>query len=441
MHPVIHIPVMIISMHGAGPARDCTVLENSMNEKIPRAFIQGLLIAFIAVLLLPSAVTADSWGLHYELNTDRYHPGDNGTLLFSYDGDMDVRVYFMSMTIEGVGIYEVTPNPPYEYKTGGKPLVVTLPFSIPVTVKPGDYQYSYEFDRGGGHPVQRGTSTIKIVASGEPGSEQASGQNQNDSLPTPLIILVLLLIIIGYLAIRRKTKQNSAGEPNVTAPAVSRFSPRWRMLKIGAGLIFLLVWFVLMPAAGGINPLFLVILLFMPPFCFIALPAFLIAIYLLASRKIRRVDFVFIAIVILVAGFLILSLPGFVSGLQTQQPGTGNGYNTCTNAGETPGAVCPTQYIRLQVSNREIGSPVLEYSSKSGIYPVVEIRDDSRFALRITLIAPDAHVVHEETFDVRRGGQGNVDFNAGRNLSLGNYSVEFHRGGELLASIPVQVRY
>ena len=441
MHPVIHIPVMIISMHGAGPARDCTVLENSMNEKIPRAFIQGLLIAFIAVLLLPSAVTADSWGLHYELNTDRYHPGDNGTLLFSYDGDMDVRVYFMSMTIEGVGIYEVTPNPPYEYKTGGKPLVVTLPFSIPVTVKPGDYQYSYEFDRGGGHPVQRGTSTIKIVASGEPGSEQASGQNQNDSLPTPLIILVLLLIIIGYLAIRRKTKQNSAGEPNVTAPAVSRFSPRWRMLKIGAGLIFLLVWFVLMPAAGGINPLFLVILLFMPPFCFIALPAFLIAIYLLASRKIRRVDFVFIAIVILVAGFLILSLPGFVSGLQTQQPGTGNGSNTCSNAGDAPGAVCPTQYIRLQVSNREIGSPVLEYSSKSGIYPVVEIRDDSRFAIRITLIAPDAHVVHEEIFDVRQGGQGNVDFNAGRNLPVGNYTVEFHRGGELLASIPIKVRY
>jgi len=413
-----------------------------MNETIPRAFVIGLFVAFIAVLLLPSAVTADQWGLHYELNTDRYHPGDNGTLLFSYDGDMDVSVYFMSMNIEGVGIYEVTPNPPYEYKTGGKPLVVTLPFSIPVTAKPGDYQYSYEFDRGGGHPVQRGTSTIKIVAAGEPGPEQAAGQNRNDSLPTPIIILVLLIIIIiGYLAIRRKTRRNAAGQSPVTGPAASRFSPRWRMMKIGAGLIFFLVWFVLLPAAGGINPLFLVILLFMPPFCFIALPAFLIAIYLLASRKIRRVDFVFIAIVILVAGFLILSIPGFVSGLQTQQPGTGNGSNTCSNAGETPGAVCPTQYIRLQVSNREIGSPVLEYSSKSGIYPVVEISDDSRFALRITLIAPDAHVVHEEIFDVRRGGQGNVDFNAGRNLLVGNYTVEFHRDGELLASIPIQVRY
>ena len=405
--------------------------------------MKGLFVALIAVLLLPSAVTADQWGIHYELNKDHYHPGDNGTLLFNYDGDMDVNVYFLSMNIVGVGIYEVTPAPPYEYKTGGKPLVVTLPFSIPVTVKPGDYPYSYEFDRGGGHPVQRGTSTITIIATGEPGLEQAAGQNQNDSLPTPIIILVLLfLLVIGYLAIRRKTKKNSAGQSNVTGPAAaSRFSPRWRMIKIGAGLIFLLVWFVLMPAAGGINPLFLVVLLFMPPFCFIALPAFLIVIYLLASRKIRRVDFVFIAIVILIAGFFILSLPGFVSGLQTQQPGTGSGSNTCTNAGETFGAVCPTQYIRLQVSNREIGSSVLEYSSKSGIYPVVEIRDDSRFALRITLIAPDAHVVHEEIFDVRRGGQGNVDFNAGRNLSVGDYTVEFRKGGELLASIPIKVRY
>lgn len=412
-----------------------------MNKTIPGAFRTGLLIALIGVMLLPSAVSADMWGLHYELDKEYYHPGDNGTLLFSYDGDMDVSVYFLSMNIQGVGIYEVTPAPPYEYKTGGKPLVVTLPFSIPVTTKPGDYQYSYEFDRGGGHPVQRGTSTITIVATGEPGPEQA-GQNRNDSLQMPIIILVLLIIIvIGYLVIRRKAKRNAAGQPGVTGPTAPRFSPRWRMIKIGAGLIFLLVWFVLLPASSGMNPLFFVLVLFMPPFCLVALPAFLIAIYLLASRKIRGVDFVFIAIVILVAVLLVLAIPGFVSGQQTQHQETGNGSNTCGDAGDTPGAVCPTKYIRLQISNREIGPSVLEYSSKSGIYPVVEIRDDSRFAIRITLIAPDAHVVHEEIFDVWHGGQGNVDFNAGRNLSVGNYTVEFHRGGELLASIPITVRY
>jgi uncharacterized protein YfaS (alpha-2-macroglobulin family) len=71
----------------------------------------------------------------------------------------------------------------------------------------------------------------------------------------------------------------------------------------------------------------------------------------------------------------------------------------------------------------------------------VEIKDDSRFAIRITLIAPDGRVVHEETFDVRQGGQGNGDFNAGRNLSVGNYTVEFRKGGEFLASIPITVLY
>jgi hypothetical protein len=189
------------------------MLENTMNKPIPRAFMKGLFVALIAVLFLPSAVTADQCSVHYELNTDHYHPGDNGTLTLTYEGDMDVSVYFLSMNIVGVGIYEVTPAPPYEYKTGDKPLVVTLPFSIPVTVKPGYYQYSYEFDRGGGHPVQRGASTISIVAAGEAGPEQA-GQNQNDSLPFPIIILVLLIIFVtGYLVIRRKARRNAAGKP------------------------------------------------------------------------------------------------------------------------------------------------------------------------------------------------------------------------------------
>ncbi|MDO8872169.1 MAG: hypothetical protein Q7V05_05500 [Methanoregula sp.] len=74
--------------------------------------------------------------------------GTTGRSPSSIEGDMDVNVYFLSLTIEGVGIYEVTPDPPYEYKTGGNSMVVTLPFSIPDTVKPGYYQYSYEFDRG-----------------------------------------------------------------------------------------------------------------------------------------------------------------------------------------------------------------------------------------------------------------------------------------------------
>jgi hypothetical protein len=421
-----------------------------MNKTIPPAFMKGLFVALIAVLFLPSAVTADQWSVHYELNTDHYHPGDNGTLSLSYEGDMDVSVYFLSMNIVGVGIYEVTPAPPYEYKTGGKPLVVDLPFSIPVTVKPGEYQYSYEFDRGGGHPVQKGISTITIAATGEPGPEQA-GQNRNDSLPFPIIILVLLIIIvIGYLVIRRKAKRNAAGQPGETGiqeqmgaagPVASQFSPKWRWVKSGVGLAILLVWFILLPASTGMNPLFLILVLFMPPFCIVALPVFLMAIYLIVSRKVRGVDFLFMFIVVVVAVLLILATPGSGSGQQTQDQEGENGSGTCGGAGDVAGAVCPTKEIRLQVSNREIGPPVLEYSSKSGIYPVVEIRDDSRFAIGITMIAPDGHVVHDEIFDVRQGGQGNVDFNANRNLSVGDYMVEFRKGGELLASIPITVRY
>jgi hypothetical protein len=426
------------------------MLENTMNKPIPPAFMKGLFVALIAVLFLPSAVTADQWSVHYELNTDHYHPGDNGTLTLSYEGDMDVSVYFLSMNIVGVGIYEVTPAPPYAYKTGGKPLVVDLPFSIPFDVKPGYYQYSYEFDRGGGHPVQRGSSTLSIGAAGEPGPEQA-GQNRNDSLPFPIIILVLLIIIVvGYLVKRRNARRNEAGKPIETGmleqkgaagSAASRFSPKWRWVKSGVGLAILLVWFVILPASTGMNPLFFVLIMFMPPFCIAVLPVFLMAIYLIVSRKIRKLDFFFMFIVVVVAVLLILATPGLGSGQQTQDQEGGAGSGTCGGAGNVAGAVCPAKEIRLQVSNREIGPPVLEYSSKSGIYPVVEIRDDSRFAIGITLIAPDGHVVHEETFDVWQGGQGNVDFNANRNLSVGNYTVEFRKGGELLASIPITIRY
>jgi len=415
-----------------------------MNHRIHTISSSVFRISFLIALILiflPSPVTADQWSIHYELDRDHYYPGDNGTLALSYEGDMDVGVYFLSMNIVGIGIYEVTPAPPYEYRTGGKPLVVTLPFSIPVTVKPGDYPYSYEFDRGGGHPVQRGTSTITIVGAGEPGPEQA-GQNRNDSLPTPLIILVLLIIIvIGYLVIRRKARRNAAVQPGTAGPAAPQFSSGWRLVKSGLGLAFLLVWFVIIPVLSGMNPLFFIHILIMPPFCFIVLPALLIAVYFMVSKKIRRIDFFFMFIVVIVAVLVILAIPSFGSGQQSQDQKPGTTLNACGDSGDVTGAVCPTKDIRLQVSNREIGSPVLEYTSKSGIYPVVEIRDDNRFAIRITLIAPDGRVVHEETFDVRRGGQSSGNFNPGGNLTRGDYRVEFHQGGDLLATIPIKVLY
>jgi hypothetical protein len=274
------------------------------------------------------------------------------------------------MNIVGVGIYEVTPAPPYEYKTGGKPLVVDLPFSIPVTVKPGEYQYSYEFDRGGGHPVQRGTSTIIIAATGEPGPEQA-GQNRNDSLPFPIIILVLLIIIvIGYLVIRKKAKRDAACQPSASGmqeqmgtagPAASRFSQGWRWVKSGVGLAILLVWFILLPVSSGMNPLFFILVLFMPPFCIVALPAILIAIYLMVSRKIRRVDFLFMFIMVVVAVLLIFAIPGFGSGLQTQDQEGRNGSGNCGGGGDIAGAVCPTKDIRLQVSNRPKAASTLSW--------------------------------------------------------------------------------
>jgi hypothetical protein len=123
--------------------------------------MRRLLFVLILSILLPSAVTADQWSIHYELDKDHYHPGDNGTLTFTYEGDMDVSVYFLSLNIEGVGIYEVTPAPSYEYKTGGKPLVVTIPFSIPPaqdreTISTATNLTGAEDTRyNGGHPPSR----------------------------------------------------------------------------------------------------------------------------------------------------------------------------------------------------------------------------------------------------------------------------------------------
>lgn len=394
----------------------------------------------IILVLLASPVTADQWSIHYELDKDHYHPGDNGTLSLIYEGDMDVNVYFLSLPIEGVGIYEVTPDPPYEYKTGGNSMVVTLPFSIPATVKPGYYQYSYEFDRGGGHPVQRGTSTIMIVATGEPEPEQA-GENRNDSLPTPIIILVLLIIIvIGYLVLRRKHRRNAVVQPGTAEPATPQFPPGWRWIKSGVGLAFLLVWFVILPVVSGMNPLIVILILFIPPFCIVTLPALLIAVYLMVSKKIRGIDFFLMFIVVIIAALLVLAMPGLVSGAQTQDTMKQPGPDTCGPV-DRAGVVCPEKNIRLQVSNREFGPPVQEYASSGGIYPVIEITDNSEYTLQVSLISQEGRVIHEVTSGVGRGGNGFGNFNTGRNLSRGDYRVEFRRGGEILASVPVTVRY
>jgi hypothetical protein len=415
-----------------------------MDHKIPSLssgiFRISFLIAIILVLLT-SPVSADQWSIHYELDKDHYHPGDNGTLSLSYEGDMDVSVYFLSLTIVGVGIYDVTPAPPYDYKTGGNPLVVTIPFSIPVTVKPGDYPYSYEFDRGGGHPVQRGTSIIRIIAPGEPGPEQ-TGTNRNDSLPTPLIILVLLFgIVSGYLVLRRKRRQNPAVQPDTAGPAVPRFSPGWRRVKLGVGLAFLLAGFVILPGVSGMNPLIFILILFIPPFCIVTLPALLIALYLVVSKKNRGIDFFLIFIVVILAVLLVLAMPGIVSGAQVQDTMKQQGPDTCGLAGDPAGAVCPEKNIRLQVSNREFGPPVREYASTGGIYPVIEIADNSEYTLRVTLVSEDRRVIHDVISGAGHGGNGLGNFNTGRNLSVGNYTVEFRKGGDFLASIPITVRY
>ncbi|MDO8872168.1 MAG: hypothetical protein Q7V05_05495 [Methanoregula sp.] len=264
-----------------------------------------------------------------------------------------------------------------------------------------------------------------IVATGEPDPEQA-GENRNDSLPTPIIILVLLIIIvIGYLVLRRKHRRNAVVQPGTAEPATPQFPPGWRWIKSGVGLASLLVWFVILPVVSGMNPLIVILILFIPPFCIVTLPALLIAVYLMVSKKIRGIDFFLMFIVVIIAALLVLAMPG---------------PDTCGPV-DRAGVVCPEKNIRLQVSNREFGPPVQEYASSGGIYPVIEITDNSEYTLQVSLISQEGRVIHEVTSGVGRGGNGFGNFNTGRNLSRGDYRVEFRRGGEILASVPVTVRY
>jgi hypothetical protein len=270
-------------------------------------------------------------------------------------------------------------------------------------------------------------------------------------LPIPIIILVLfVIVIIGYLVLWRKRKRSVAVQPGgagtqeqtgATGPAAPQFSPEWRWVKSEVGLAFLLAGFVILPLVSGMNPLIFILILFIPPFCIVTLPALLIAVYLIISKKVRGIDFFLMVIVVIIAVLLVLAMPGLVSGAQAQVTMKQPGPDTCGPAGDRAVAVCPEKNIRLQVSNREFGSPVLEYSSKSGIYPIIEITDDSRYTIQATLISQEGRVIHNVTYGVVHGGNGFGNFNADRNLLAGKYRMEFRRDGVLLGSIPISVLY
>ncbi|MDO8872170.1 MAG: hypothetical protein Q7V05_05505, partial [Methanoregula sp.] len=58
-----------------------------MDRRIPPLLSSIFRMSFLIVIilvLLASPVTADQWSIHYELDKDHYHPGDNGTLSLIY---------------------------------------------------------------------------------------------------------------------------------------------------------------------------------------------------------------------------------------------------------------------------------------------------------------------------------------------------------------------
>lgn len=95
--------------------------------------------------------------------------------------------------------------------------------------------------------------------------------------------------------------------------------------------------------------------------------------------------------------------------------------------------------IEVWVAKAEFGSPATQFSTTDGIYPVVTSSADSDQSVKVSLIDANSKTLLEKTYNIRQGGNGYGDYNPGKNLTPGSYSVEFWYGNTLLKTIQITV--
>ena len=95
--------------------------------------------------------------------------------------------------------------------------------------------------------------------------------------------------------------------------------------------------------------------------------------------------------------------------------------------------------LELSVSNIEFGSPATTYRTNDVIFPMVSNPIDCGPAA-VKLIDSDGKTVMEKSFSIPGGTTGFGDYNAAKNLAIGDYKMELWYGDMLLKTILLTVR-
>ena len=175
---------------------------NELNGKIRTATV----LAFLVLMFASSIQIANAVDVHYKFDRPYYHPSETGILTLTFmPVAEDVVVTNVDLEVSGVALFHLIPSSqhPLVGLSSTGTTTVELPFTIPMNITPGEYDWTLRIEFRSGTPLSyNGRMTIKAL-----------GEEQPPPMwPWMSVVLVALALILLFTGKKhgKLTKRNGA---------------------------------------------------------------------------------------------------------------------------------------------------------------------------------------------------------------------------------------